>query len=202
MKASPTRLFLFDFDGTLTTGDTFLPFIAFSRGRLHLALALIRSLPWIFLWKMRCVSNSKAKQALFSAAFKGYPYTEFVKKGNEFADYVRRHERKEMISILDSLSDNKNECIIISASMEEWIAPWAREHGIVRVISTIPEVDKNGILTGHFATPNCHGVQKTERLLAAIPDLRKNRKDYDITAYGDSDGDTALLRFADHPHKI
>lgn len=91
-----------------------------------------------------------------------------------------------------------HEVYIVSASMAEWIRPWASENGVNRVIGTKPEVDADGRLTGRFASTNCHGREKVRRLLEREP----CRESYDLYAYGDSRGDKEMLEFADHGMKL
>ena len=55
---------------------------------------------------------------------------------------------------------------------------------------------KDGRLSGRFLTKNCYGREKVNRLLQLFPE----RKDYWLTAYGDSRGDYELLDFANEGH--
>lgn len=86
-----------------------------------------------------------------------------------------------------------HDVVIVSASMAEWLQPWCDQNSIV-LISTRLEV-KEGRLTGRFATKNCYGPEKANRVKAAY-DL--SRYDH-IFAYGDSRGDRELLALADEP---
>ena len=80
---------------------------------------------------------------------------------------------------------------IVTASLKDWIAPWAERRG-VPVIGTELEV-KNGMLTGRLATPNCRGREKIVRIRQAV-DLSGYSK---VFAYGDSRGDREMLAMAD-----
>ena len=57
------------------------------------------------------------------------------------------------------------------------------------------EVDKdhNGLITGKFLSKNCYGKEKVNRLL--IEGVKK--EDFYIYAYGDSEGDKEMGKFAD-----
>ncbi len=81
--------------------------------------------------------------------------------------------------------------IVVSASMEDWLKPWCDSKGVELLATSL--LSDNGIISGEFATPNCHGEEKVNRIKALL-----NLSDYDrIFAYGDSSGDTEMLAIAD-----
>lgn len=88
---------------------------------------------------------------------------------------------------------NGDRVIILSASISDWIKPWAGSVGVEEVVSTEAEVSEDGVLTGRFSTPNCHGREKVERIQAMIED----RTGCHIYAYGDSPSDKYILGYAD-----
>ena len=73
------KIYLFDFDGTLTTRDTFLEFIKYSKGTFLLILSFLLFSPLLILMKLHLYNNGKAKQKLFSFYYKG----ETLKNFNE-----------------------------------------------------------------------------------------------------------------------
>lgn len=68
-------------------------------------------------------------------------------------------------------------------------------------MGTKMEFDEKGF-TGRFLSKNCYGKEKVSRLLCEYPDIEKQRKEFFITAFGDSRGDKELLEFADEGHLI
>lgn len=191
------KLAVFDFDGTLTRRDTLLLFARHVLGRKCTCMAILRTLPQILAWKMGLITNSKAKEKLFGHLFGGMSYSEFKAGGESFAAVICRNERKTGIKALEEAAARGDRIIIDSASIEDWIIPWAERKGVREVIATRPEV-RDGILTGRFATPNCVGPEKVTRLREEIPD----RSQVFIRAYGDSSGDARLLEYADEPHLL
>ena len=85
---------------------------------------------------------------------------------------------------------------IVSASIYNWIKPFASDLGIRDILSTEIEVDGEGCLTGFFSNKNCYGQEKVVRLLEQIPDLENNY----LIVYGDSKGDSQLLKYANESH--
>jgi HAD superfamily phosphoserine phosphatase-like hydrolase len=80
---------------------------------------------------------------------------------------------------------------IVTASMRDWVAFWAERYN-AEVIGTELEVE-DGLLTGRMATPNCRGAEKVARIKEAV-DLSEYET---IFAYGNSEGDRAMLGIAD-----
>lgn len=193
------EIVFFDFDGTLTENDTFVSFAKFSVSPVRFYGAVVCALPWLVGWKLRVVSNSLAKRRLFSALFRGVGEAEFRRHCKGFADMVDRHLRDDMLLTLREHQRRGHHVCIVSASIGEWIRPWAVRHGICDVIATEAEIDvRTGCLTGRFATPNCHGEEKVRRVLERFPDLR----DRETWAYGDSSADVPLLECVTHGCRV
>ena len=186
---------VFDFDGTLTTRDSFIEFVRFTHGNLRCFCGLLLFAPLLVLMKLHLYPNWKVKERIFGYFFKGMPYDKFRHIGIDFA------EKKGNIlnlSTLESLSSHRiqgHSIYVITASMEEWVGPFFE--GIV-VLGTKPEVKDNGQLTGKFATKNCYGQEKVHRFLEMEPERDK----YLLYAYGDSSGDRELLAFANSSMQI
>ena len=193
-----TGLSIFDFDGTLTDKDTFLLFARFVRKRKGMWHAGIKALPAIMAWRLGLKGSAHAKERLFGALYGGMPVSAFKAYGEAFADVVDRNLRKRGMDELNRARERGDKIAICSASVPQWIDPWARRHGIDTVMGTDIEVDADGRLTGRFAVPNCKGAEKVRRVTQMFPD----RSDLHISAYGDSSGDRELLDFADEPHML
>ncbi len=191
-------LAIFDFDGTLTLRDSFLGFARFAIGRPRLSLALLLSSPWLIAWKLRLTSSSNAKQHLFSRMFRHMPLSRFDSLGQAYIDKIDTMLRHDTYSLLRQHKANGATVVIASASLQNWISPWAKRHGVDLVVATRPQIDPQGRLTGRFDGPNCLADQKILRLKQAIPDLHT----YDIHAYGNIPDDAPLLAIANHPHAV
>lgn len=184
----------FDFDGTLTSSDSFGLFAIHSVGRYKYYLSLFKAIPAILGWKLHMISNSKAKERVFTYLYKGKSRQWFENQGASFIPVIDRNLRKEGIRILEKHKNDSDEICIVTASMLPWVKPWAERHGITRVIATETEYDSTGNLTGRFSTPNCHGNEKVRRVKEAYPDLKLYRS----FAYGDSKSDIPLINSVDH----
>ena len=192
------KVAVFDFDGTLTQKDTLLEFIRFSCGIECFLWGFMLFSPILILLKLHLYPNWKAKEKIFSYFFRGWKYTRFKAKGEEFADVIEKVKRNDVLSLMNRHLKDGDEVYVISASMEEWVYPWCHKHGVLHVIGTKMEVDEDGIITGRFMSKNCYGQEKVNRLLEYEP----NRGDYQLYAYGDSRGDWEMFECADYAVKL
>ena len=189
----------FDFDGTITRRDTLFEFSKFALGKKRVFIALLKSLLAIIKWKIGFSTNSQAKEILFTHLFKNYPYLEFKQKGKEFASHIDTILRPDTVDILRRHLAEGRCAVIVSASMAEWIEPWAEKNGFEQVIATKPQIDPDTKkITGRFATPNCVGDEKVARIKELYPDLTS----LETWAYGDSKSDLPMLALSNHPHLI
>jgi len=184
---------VFDFDGTITQKDTLLEFIKFSKGKYRFYFGFFLFSPLLVAMKLKWYPNWKVKQQLFSFFFKGISIEKFNEWGNQFSAEIYKIVRSKATETINLHKDNGDKIVIISASIENWIKPWAVKSGVETILATKIETGKNGLLTGKFLTKNCYGQEKVNRLLAIFPD----RENYKLVAYGDSRGDKELIEFAD-----
>lgn len=187
-------LALFDFDGTVTEKDSLADFIQFAVGRPRYYLGLVFLSPMLTGYTLKIVPNHIAKERLIAHFFRGWDAEQFRRLAEQYSlekiDAITRSKAMERVRWHQN---EGHDVVIVSASMAEWLQPWCDQNSIV-LISTRLEV-KEGRLTGRFATKNCYGPEKANRVKAAY-DL--SRYDH-IFAYGDSRGDRELLALADEP---
>ena len=183
----------FDFDGTLTTRDSFPDFIRYATGTPRFVAGFLLYSPLLVLMKLGLYSGSKAKEQVFSHFFKGWDYKRFQALGQGYATAVENMRNESVVNQLREHIANGDTVYIVSASIRDWVEPWSLQQGVNAVIATEAEVDASGRLTGRFKTPNCSGQEKVKRLLEVEP----QRDTYSLQAYGNSSGDKPLLAFAD-----
>lgn len=188
------KIAFFDFDGTITTRDTFIEFIIFVKGKSSFIRAITKCLPWLIGWKLKLCSNSTAKERLFSELFKGMELYEFNSYCEDFKIKINSFLRNDIIEKINDFVCGGIPVIIVSASIENWIKPWALSNNIINVIGTQIECDSSNKLTGRFKTLNCNGEEKVNR----IKNTYDNIEDYEIWAFGDSHGDDEMLSLATH----
>lgn len=188
-------LALFDFDGTLTDRDSFRDFVLFAHGGLAGGLRLLLTMPVWLAFQLRLVSRQRAKQWAFGILLRPL--------GNEQLGLLaRRYARERIPQILrpaglrqlQAHRQQGHRVVVISASPEDWIAPWCAAQGIECLATRLQR--HHGQLTGQIDGSNCRGAEKVTRLQALL-----NLKSFDhVIAYGDSAGDREMLAIADAPH--
>lgn len=186
------KIYAFDFDGTLTTRDSFLEFIRYVCGNWAFCKGILRYSPLLVLMKLGLYPNWKAKQKMFAYFFKGMPLKDFAQQGRLFALDRQHLLRPQGVDMVKQAQAEDAEVLIVSASIDHWVQPFFPE---VKVVGTQVEVE-DGCLTGRFLTKNCYGQEKVNRILALYP----HRNEYELIAFGDSAGDKELLAFADEAH--
>lgn len=186
------EIYAFDFDGTLTRRDTFPEFIRFARGNVLMAAGFLLCSPLLVLMKLRLYPNYKTKQRVFSLFFRGMAIGRFDDICARFATERSDLLRPKGITAMKTAMREGKTVVVVSASIDNWVAPFFPG---VTILGTQIEV-KDGRITGRFLSPNCYGKEKVNRLAALFP----HRRDYRLTAFGDSRGDRELLAFADERH--
>lgn len=194
---SKKRICVFDFDGTLYRGDSFLTFTLYSLPFFHVVKGIIKASGSLIKWKLGLLDSSIAKEKLFYSLYKGQNIEALNTKAESFADFINRKLNESVFYTLKEALKNGETVLIISASLGFWLRPWAIKQGITNVIATEAEC-VGGTLTGYFSTPNCKGKEKVRRLLLEYPD----RKAYYLSAWGNSDDDSEILNYSDSPHRV
>lgn len=194
------KIVVFDFDGTLTTRDSFIKFAQYSVGIAGLLRAILSNAVYLAAWKCGIMAGGRAKEKLFASLYAGRTHDWLLSHGELFASHIASFERTDIVRALDEHISKGDLIYIVSASMPEWITAWAARHSVPadHVIGTLCEVNNDGIITGRFASCNCYGPEKVNRLRQAVGDLSS----YHITAYGDSNGDKEMFATADTAIKV
>jgi HAD superfamily hydrolase (TIGR01490 family) len=186
------RLILFDFDGTLTSVDSLLSFIQYAVGKRIYYMGLLKLSPILAAYTLKLIQNHVAKEKLIAHYFKGWDAQQLKKLADQYSlNQIDKITRPKAMERIRWHQDQGHKIVIVSSSMEIWLKAWCNKNNI-DLISTRLEV-KNNKITGKFATKNCHGVEKVNRIKESY-DLEAY--DY-IYAYGDSSGDRELLALAD-----
>ena len=184
-------LALFDFDGTLTSRDSFVDFIWFAVGIKRFIRGLIVLLPEFILYKLGVIPNEKAKETAVSYFFGGWSIGDFDELSLKYSRLrIPNILKKKAVERLSWHRSQGHRIAIVTASLENYLKDWCATQNI-DLIATKIEVE-DGRLTGKLASRNCYGPEKAGRI----------REKYDLAefgriyAYGDSRGDREMLELA------
>ena len=187
----------FDFDGTLTRRETLLPFLLYALGPAAVARHAFILAPTLAGYALGLIRNDVAKERVLVQCLKGAGFEALRKTGEGFAaENLPGLLRREAMQRFEWHKHQGHRCVVISASLEIYVRPWALKAGFDDVIATRLEKREDGCITGRLSGANCFGVEKVRRLEA----LLGGTDDYTVYAYGDSRGDRELLSFADHAY--
>ncbi|RUT07255.1 haloacid dehalogenase [Dulcicalothrix desertica PCC 7102] len=185
---------VFDFDGTLTFKDSFLPFLESTHGRFYW-LYLIPHTISIICYLLKTISNHKIKEILLPSFFKRCLQRKIELLSNDFAiKGIPKLLNPVAIEKLKWHQSQGHRIIIVSANLEIYLIPWAKIMGIDSVLATQLHFN-NGIFTG-IDGKCCYGQEKVRRLQELLGSL----DDYCLHIYGDSRGDKEMLDIADYPY--
>jgi HAD superfamily hydrolase (TIGR01490 family) len=187
----------FDFDGTLTRRDTMFPFLMHTLGRTAFVRHVFALLPTLAGYGLGLIRNDIAKEKVFVRCLAGMNMIELRQKAGLFAaNVVPGLLRPEAMQRLRWHKQQGHRCVLISASLDLYVRPWAINAGFDEVLATHLQTLDAGLITGKLLGPNCFGIEKVRRLQTLLGD----RNGYTLYAYGDSGGDRELLSSADYAY--
>ena len=184
----------FDFDGTITTHDSLLPFLRTVVGTTRFCLNLAKLIPIYMAYQLGTKNNHQAKQQLLHFFLQQQSYEQLLALGETFAQqYIPQIIRPESLPRLRWHQAQNHRCILVSAGLGIYLQPWAKSVGFDDLICTQVVVDANGFTNGDIDGVNCFGPEKVKRLT----NMLGPKNQYTLYAYGDSRGDRELLELAD-----
>ena len=185
------KLYLFDFDGTLTYKDTMFLFLKFyNPQKFYYQFAL--HIPLFILLKLKLADAEKVKKSLISSVLKGEKQSRREQKSQEFFDkFNTKIIRENALDFIKNIDRNQTESYIVTASLDIWVKPFA-EMLQMKLLATTAEFE-DGIFTGNFTGKNCNGAEKRCR----IEEEFAGRKFDKTIAFGDTSGDREMMAWAD-----
>lgn len=185
------NLALFDFDGTITTGDTWTPFLRFAVPLARLTLGRVALAPVFIGYHTGRLSMSRAREIAIRVLFTGQPVDALRRRGVEYSSTVLPTKvRPDVLSQIEWHRREGDRVVIVSASLHVYLQPWCDAHGVELICTTLEERDRR--FTGRCVDGDCAGPEKARRIRE-----RYNLQSYPVIyAYGDSDDDAEMLALA------
>ena len=189
------NLVLFDFDGTITRDDSLLEFIAYVVGFKKFFRGIFWLSPVLIGYKLKICSNNYARRRLMTYCFAGMSADKFAQICKKYSNtHIEDIVKFSAMAKIAEYKANGDKVVIVTASLEDWLAPWCRAQGIELLGTRIKK--KGGVITGEIDGANCYGAEKVRRVREAYDTDTFDR----VIAYGDSRGDKEMLEFADEAH--
>jgi HAD superfamily hydrolase (TIGR01490 family) len=183
----------FDFDGTLTTGDTLMPFLKYVVGAPTYYAKLVLLSPVLIAYFLKFLRNDIAKQIVLKRYLAGHHIDELFELGKRFSEEViPTMLRPEGMERLRWHQEQGHECVLVSASLDIYLNSWAESEQFSEAICTNLQNAIDGRVSGKLLGENCYGKEKVRRVL-----MRQNQRQLAETfAYGDTEGDMPLIILA------
>lgn len=185
-------LVAFDFDGTLTCKDSFMAFLAWRAGWPRFA----GGVAWLALDAGRYLldrDRGRIKAAAARRFLAGMTRAELEAEAQRFAaERGRALLRPDALRAWRRWQAEGARLVIVTASPETIVAPFARALGAERLLGTRLAFDADDRVTGALEGENCRGPEKVSRLKEAFGDDARLE-----TAYGDTSGDREMLALAE-----
>jgi len=189
----------FDFDGTITRGDTLLPFLARAFGRTRVAATFAALSPLALRVALGGATVDDFKVRTIERLFAGVPAPPLRALGRAYAATLPARTRPDALTRIRWHRAQGHALVIVSASLDLYLAPVARDLGFDHLLCTRLSTRGEGDderFDGFLAGEDCAGPGKARALLALLGE----RAGFELHAYGDAAGDRALLALADHAH--
>lgn len=185
-------LALFDFDGTITTKGTYPGFVSFAVRPHRKFVGAVVLCPLLVGYRCGFVSDRRIRKAISRVGFWREDPGRLRAFGECYAaDVLPVLVRPEALERIAWHKARGDRVVIVSASLDVYLHPWAATAG-VEVVCTELEV-QDGRLTGRYVCGDCCGEAKARRVRERYP-----RSAYGtVYAYGDTDEDREMLEMAD-----
>jgi phosphatidylglycerophosphatase C len=183
-------LALFDFDGTITTQDTFRPFLSFAGGRARLVLGTALLGPMVVGYELGWVHASRMRAAAAYLCCRGRSERELRELGARYGETLARLFRPEALERIRWHKERGDTVVVVSASLRPYLEDLCGGLG-VELVCTELEVRRK-VLTGRYLGGDCTGPEKARRVRAAYDLARYST----VHAYGDTREDAEFLELA------
>ncbi|HEY3800552.1 MAG TPA: HAD-IB family hydrolase [Caulobacteraceae bacterium] len=182
----------FDFDGTLTSRDSFLAFLQWRAGLARYAAGVATLAPSMAAYLVSR-DRGRIKAAAVRRFLKGMTRAELAAEAQTFAGiHGRALLRGDALRAWRRWQAEGARLVIVTASPEPIVGPIARGLGADLLLATRLAYDDSDRLTGALDGANCRGPEKVRRLREAFGDDVRLE-----AAYGDTSGDTDMLALAE-----
>ena len=187
---TPMQLALFDFDHTITRGDSYGHFLRRVATPEQRAQAWWRVGPWLLAYRLKLISARRIRARVTAQVFSGRHAGEIAQMAADFAlEHLPRIIRPEMLEQIDWHREQGHTVVVVSASIDLYLQAWCDGLGLQLICNRL-EVQDNR-LTGRYAEGDC-GPCKVAHIRQRF-DLGAFRR---IHAYGDSGEDRPMLALA------
>jgi phosphatidylglycerophosphatase C len=188
-------LALFDFDGTISSKDSFVAFMKFTHGTPVFIFRMAMGFATFAGWKLGLVKSHFTKVKALRGFYKGWTEAQMTDARRRFtSEIIPTILFPKAIEKINWHKEHGHRIIVVTASCDAWLGDWTKLHDL-EILCTEMEL-QNGVYTGELSKPNCRGKEKVNRIQQHL-ELETYSEIY---AYGNDHGDNQMLAIATHPH--
>ena len=185
----------FDFDVTITTKDTFVPYLVRAFGLYRVGKAFLDLAPEAVKVASGLSDRDIYKERLVRSLFMGQRVESHHNLGVAHAASILNLVRPSARKRIEWHRERGDRLVMVSASLDVYLEPVAKELGFDDLLCTRLSSNKL-VFDGGLVGKNCRGPEKVRRLCELAGDLSSNI----LYGYGDSVGDRELLAAANHAY--
>lgn len=188
-------LAVFDLDGTVTSGDTYVAFLLHFLRAHPVRLLRTSSLPFAVAMHRAGLRDNTWLKARFMERILGGTDRARIERSVEsfLSGLLTRGLRPGALAALEAHRARGDRLILASASFDLYVEPLAEALGFHTVVCT-RAAWQHGALTGRLDGPNCYGHAKLELLQRHLG----RTEGAGVTAYSDHHTDLPLLTWSEH----
>jgi HAD superfamily hydrolase (TIGR01490 family) len=185
----------FDFDVTMTTRDTFLPFLYRVFGKKRVRGVFLKLAADAVLVGLGLSTRDRFKEKIVRALFLGESIERISDAGRMHAEEIIGWIRPQALTRIQWHRDQGHRLVMVSASLGLYLEPLTEKLGFDDLLCTNPSRN-HLVFDGGLEGKNCRGPEKVSKLTALLGPLSS----IELYAYGDSAGDREMLEVADYPN--
>jgi HAD superfamily hydrolase (TIGR01490 family) len=185
------NLALFDFDGTISSSDTWTPFMRMAVRPARMRVGWLLLTPVVIGYRLGMVSASTGRVMAAMIGFRGEEAAAVRQRGVDYATATLPGTlRPSALERIEWHRAQGDDVVVVSGSLDVYLRPWCESQGLNCICTTLEE--RGGRLTGRYRDGDCSGAEKVRRI--------RQRYQLDrygvVYAYGDSAEDRELLELA------
>ena len=195
LLATILNLALFDFDGTITTKETFPDFMRLAVSPIRLAFGTALLAPLIVCYRLGLLPGTLVRAVIVRFGLSGVKLAHVQAVAAEFAsNAIPALLRPEAMARIEWHKQQGDTVVVVSGGFDLYLKHWCGEHQLALICSELAHND--GVLSGRYAGAQCVSAEKAKRVQLAYP-----RADFErVYAYGDTKEDLEFLALADEAY--
>lgn len=188
-------LVVYDFDGTITTKDSFIEFLRFVKPGFSFYIHMWLSVPELILYFIGFFDKKQIKQSLLKVFCNKMSQQEFDKAAKQFSDeQIPKMIKTDAMQNILKYQQNNSTLVLLTASPEDYLKDWCKKQNMKLIGTKL--LRNNKMFMAKLDGENCFGQEKVRRLR-----IEFELNDYETRiGYGDTPGDKPFLNLMTEPH--